>query len=58
MVRKLAAVEGVLGGSSAGANVFVALEVARRLGSGKRVATIIPDSAERYLSKDIFHYQG
>jgi cysteine synthase A len=34
--------------------VFAALEVARRLGTGKRVATIIPDSAERYLSKKIF----
>ncbi len=56
MVKKLAAVEGVLGGSSAGANVFAAVEIARRLGPGKRVATIIPDSAERYLSKDIFHF--
>ncbi len=56
MVKKLAAMEGVLAGSSAGANVFVALEIARRLGPGKRVATIIPDSAERYLSKDIFHF--
>jgi cysteine synthase A len=56
MVKKLAAIEGVLAGSSAGANVFVAVEIARRLGPGKRVATIIPDSAERYLSKDIFHF--
>ncbi|MGA2902819.1 MAG: cysteine synthase family protein, partial [Candidatus Korobacteraceae bacterium] len=56
MVKKLAAVEGVLAGSSAGANVFAAIDVARRLGPGKRVATIIPDSAERYLSKDIFHF--
>jgi cysteine synthase A len=31
-----------------------AVEVARRLGAGKRVATLIPDSAERYLSKNIF----
>jgi cysteine synthase len=54
MVKKLAAVEGVLAGSSAGANVFAALQVARRLGTGQRVATIIPDSAERYLSKKIF----
>jgi cysteine synthase A len=54
MVKKLAAVEGVLAGSSAGANVFAALQVARRLGTGRRVATIIPDSAERYLSKKIF----
>jgi cysteine synthase A len=53
-VRQLAAQEGVLAGSSGGAAVFAALEVARRLGAGKRVATIIPDSAERYLSKKIF----
>ena len=51
MVKKLAAVEGVLAGSSAGANVFASIEIARRLGPGRRVATIIPDSAERYLSK-------
>jgi cysteine synthase len=53
-VKQLAAQEGVLSGSSGGAVVFAALEVARRLGTGKRVATIIPDSAERYLSKKIF----
>jgi cysteine synthase A len=54
MVRELAAREGVLGGSSAGANVYAAVEVAKRLGEGKRVVTLIPDSAERYLSKKIF----
>lgn len=54
MVKQLAAREGVLGGSSAGANVFAALQIAKRLGAGKRVATLIPDSAERYLSKKIF----
>ncbi len=54
MVLQLAAREGVLSGSSGGANVFAALGVARRLGSGKRVVTVIPDSAERYLSKKIF----
>ena len=54
MVKGLAAQEGVLAGSSGGAAVFAALEVARRLGTGKRVVTIIPDSAERYLSKKIF----
>jgi len=53
-VRQLAAREGVLAGSSGGANVFASLQVARRLGTGKRVVTIIPDSAERYLSKKIF----
>jgi cysteine synthase A len=53
-VKRLAAQEGVLAGSSGGAAVFAALQVARRLEAGKRVATIIPDSAERYLSKKIF----
>jgi cysteine synthase A len=54
MVKQLAAKEGVLAGSSGGANVYAAVEVARRLGVGKRVVTMIPDSAERYLSKKIF----
>jgi cysteine synthase len=53
-VKELAAKQGVLAGSSGGAAVFASLKVARTLGSGKRVATIIPDSAERYLSKKIF----
>jgi cysteine synthase A len=53
-VNELAAKEGVLSGSSGGANVFAAIQVAKRLGEGKRVVTVIPDSAERYLSKKIF----
>jgi cysteine synthase A len=53
MVKRLAAEEGVLSGSSGGASVFAAFEVAKRLGKG-RVVTMIPDSAERYLSKKIF----
>jgi cysteine synthase len=56
MVKEMARVEGVLGGSSAGAAVFASLSVAKRLGAGKRVVTIIPDSAERYLSKKIFEF--
>ena len=54
MVRDLAAREGVLSGSSGGANVAAAVRVAGWLGQGKRVVTMIPDSAERYLSKKIF----
>jgi cysteine synthase len=54
MVKQLAAQEGVLGGSSAGANVFASLQIAHRLGLGKKVLTLVPDSAERYLSKKIF----
>ena len=53
-VKVLAAKEGVLAGSSGGAAVFASLSVAKKLGAGKRVVTIIPDSAERYLSKKIF----
>ncbi len=52
-VRRMAREEGVLGGSSAGANMFAAMGVARELGEGKRVVTIVPDSAERYLSKGV-----
>jgi cysteine synthase len=54
MVTRLAAEEGVLAGSSGGAAVDAAVQIAVRLGKGKRVATVIPDSAERYLSKKIF----
>jgi cysteine synthase len=53
-VKQLAAQEGVLSGSSGGAAVFASLQVAARLGEGKRIVTVIPDSAERYLSKKIF----
>ena len=54
MVRRIAEEEGLLGGSSAGCNVHAALEVAQRLGPGKRVVTLIPDAAERYMSKGIY----
>jgi cysteine synthase A len=54
MVTRLGLEEGLLGGSSAGSAVFAAIEVARTMGPEQRVVTIIPDSAERYLSKGIF----
>ncbi len=54
MVRRMAKEEGILGGSSAGANLDAAVQVARRLGRGKRVVTLIPDAAERYISKGIY----
>jgi cysteine synthase A len=54
MARRLASEEGVLAGGSGGGNVWAAVEIAKRLGAGKRVVTIVPDSAERYLSKGIF----
>jgi cysteine synthase A len=53
-VLELARKEGILGGGSTGANVFAAIQVAQRLGPGKRVVTVAPDAAERYMSKGIF----
>jgi cysteine synthase len=50
MTKRLTRVEGLLVGISAGANVHAALQVAKRLGEGKRVVTVLPDTGERYLS--------
>ncbi|KYH32330.1 cysteine synthase A [Neomoorella mulderi] len=52
--RHLAREEGLLVGISAGAAVYAALQVARRLGSGKKVLAIAPDTGERYLSTELF----
>jgi cysteine synthase A len=50
--RQLARREGVLAGLSSGANVFAALKVARRLGKGKNVVTILCDLGERYVDSN------
>ncbi|SFL13325.1 cysteine synthase A [Paenibacillus sp. 1_12] len=52
--RQLAIQEGILVGPSAGASVWTALQVAKKLGKGKRILCIAPDTGERYLSMDIF----
>ena len=54
MARRLAREEAIFGGTSTGANVVAALQVAKRLGPGATVATIIIDSGLRYLSTDVF----
>jgi cysteine synthase A len=54
MVKRLASEAGVFAGSSAGAMVCAAIDIAGELKPVHRVVTIIPDSAERYLSKGIF----
>lgn len=53
-MRDLARKEGILVGPSSGASVWAAMQVAKRLGKGKRVVCIAPDTGERYLSMDVF----
>jgi cysteine synthase A len=48
--ERLARDEGILAGISSGANAWAALQVAKRLGKGRRVVVILPDTGERYLS--------
>jgi len=52
--RVLSLKEGILAGVSSGAAMWGALQVARRLGKGKRVVVILPDRGERYLSMGLF----
>jgi cysteine synthase A len=52
MARRLAREEGLLAGISGGANVFASLKVAKKLGEGKRVVTVLPDTGERYLTME------
>ena len=52
--RQLAAREGIMCGISSGTNVAAAIKLAKKLGSGKTVVTILPDTAERYFSTPLF----
>ncbi len=52
--RELAAKEGLLCGISSGSNVAAALKLARKLGPGKTVVTVLPDTGERYFSTPLF----
>ena len=53
-LKKIARLEGLLGGWSSGAAAAASYKIAERLGPGKRVATVFPDGAERYRSQGIF----
>ena len=52
--KLLAAKEGIMCGISSGTNVAAAIKLARKLGKGKRVVTVLPDTAERYFSTPLF----
>ncbi|MGM9567036.1 MAG: cysteine synthase A [Clostridia bacterium] len=52
--KDLAAKEGILCGISSGTNVAAALKMAKKLGKGKTVVTVLPDTAERYFSTPLF----
>jgi cysteine synthase A len=54
MVRRLAREEGVFAGTSTGLNVVAALQLARELGAGRRVATVAVDTGLKYLAGDLF----
>lgn len=52
--KELASREGIMCGISSGTNVAAALKLARKLGKGKTVVTVLPDTAERYFSTPLF----
>ena len=52
--KELASLEGIMCGISSGTNVAAALKLAEKLGAGKTVVTILPDTAERYFSTPLF----
>jgi len=54
--RQLMRREGLLCGISSGTNVAAALRMAKKLGKGKRVVTILPDTGERYFSTELFDF--
>ena len=55
--KDLARLEGLMCGISSGTNVAAALKLAKKLGKGKTVVTILPDTAERYFSTPLFEQE-
>ncbi|MEF2247596.1 MULTISPECIES: cysteine synthase A [unclassified Paenibacillus] len=56
--RRAAKEEGILCGISSGAAIYAALQVAKKLGKGKRVVAIVPSNGERYLSTPLFNFEN
>ena len=54
--KRLIREEGILCGISSGTNVAAALRLAKKLGKGKTVATVLPDTGERYFSTELFEF--
>lgn len=54
--RRAAREEGVLGGVSSGAAIYAAIQVAKKLGKGKKVVAILPSNGERYLSTPLYAF--
>ena len=52
--RKLARMEGIFGGTTSGANVWTAIQRARKLGTGKKIVTVICDSGMKYLNGELY----
>ncbi|MPQ27264.1 cysteine synthase A [Bacillus paralicheniformis] len=55
--RKAAREEGILGGISSGAAIYAALQVAKKLGKGKKVLAVLPSNGERYLSTPLYQFE-
>ncbi|MEC2073583.1 cysteine synthase A [Alkalihalophilus marmarensis] len=55
--RRAAREEGILGGISSGAAIYSALQLAEKLGPGKKVVAIIPSNGERYLSTPLYQFE-
>ncbi|MDX9752888.1 MAG: cysteine synthase A [bacterium] len=56
--RRLCKEEGLFVGISSGAATFSALQLARELGEGKDIVVLLPDTGERYLSTELYQYEG
>ena len=58
MARRLAREEGLFSGTSGGANVLAAIRLAERLGTGRTVVTLLPDSGLKYVATDVYRRTG